>query len=99
VGAVENRVAQISKDRIQVKDPAGEYIGIAKISKQLYSRLQQITLSDSNPKLSYDMDCLVRIASEHPLHFLRMDGLDWAEIDDLKQLERAQEVWERIKDK
>jgi hypothetical protein len=45
------------------------------------------------------MDCLVRIASEHPLHFLRMDGLDWAEIDDLKQLERAQEVWERIKDK
>jgi hypothetical protein len=25
--------------------------------------------------------------------------LDWAEIDDLKQLERAQEVWERIKDK
>jgi 2-aminoethylphosphonate-pyruvate transaminase len=99
VGAVENRVAQISKDRIQVKDPVGEYIGIAKISKQLYSRLQQITLSDSNPKLSYDMDCLVRIASEHPLHFLRMDGLDWAEIDDLKQLERAQEVWERIKDK
>ena len=99
VGAVENRVAQISKDRIQVKDPVGEYIGIAKISKQLYSRLQQITLSDSNPKLSYDMDCLVRIASEHPLHFLRMDGLDWAEIDDLKQFEWAQEVWERIKDK
>jgi len=28
-----------------------------------------------------------------------MDGLDWAEIDDLKQLERAQEVWERIKNK
>jgi len=28
-----------------------------------------------------------------------MDGLDWAEIDDLKQLEWAQKVWERIKDK
>jgi len=56
-------------------------------------------LFDTNPKLSYDMDCLVRIASEHPIHFLSMDGLDWAEIDDLKQLEWAQEVWERIKDK
>jgi len=99
VGAVENRVAQISKDRNQIKDSVGEYIGIAKISKQLYGRLQQTASSDSNPKQSYDMDCLVRIASEHPLHFLRMDGLDWAEIDDLKQLERAQKVWEKIKAK
>jgi len=101
VEAVENRVSRISKNLDQIKDPVGEYIGIAKISKHLYGRLKQTAepLFDTNPKLSYDMDCLVRIASEHPIHFLSMDGLDWAEIDDLKQLEWAQKVWERIKDK
>ena len=100
VEAVENRVSRISKNLDQIKDPVGEYIGIAKISKHLYGRLKQTAepLFETSPKLSYDMDCLVRIASEHPIHFLSMDGLDWAEIDDLKQLEWAQKVWERIKD-
>ncbi|MGY8761223.1 MAG: phosphocholine cytidylyltransferase family protein, partial [Nitrospinaceae bacterium] len=72
----------------------GEYVGIAKISKLLYDRL--IQCADSNPKLSYDMDCLVQIASEHPIYYFRMEGLDWAEIDDLEQLARAQKVLERI---
>jgi hypothetical protein len=42
------------------------------------------------------MDCLVQIASEHPVYYFRMEGLDWAEIDDLEQLARAQKVLERI---
>ena len=95
VEASENRVTGISKNRACIKESAGEYIGIARISKQLYDRLT--LFADSNPKLSYDMDCLVQIASEHPVYYLRMDDLDWAEIDDLSQLTRAQKVWERIK--
>lgn len=95
VEATDNRMIGISKNRDLIKDSAGEYIGIAKISKLLYDRLIQST--DSNPKLSYDMDCLVQIASEHPVYVLRMEGLDWAEIDDLAQLSRAKKVWERIK--
>ncbi len=97
VEAVENRVTGISKNRDEIKGSVGEYIGIAKISQQLYDRL--IQTADSNPKLSYDMDCMVGVASEYPVYFLRMEGLDWAEIDDLSQLERAQKVWERIKAK
>jgi choline kinase len=101
VEAIENRVSQISKDRSQVSNSVGEYIGIAKISKNLYSRLNQVAEPqfESKPKLSYDMDCLVQVANESPIHFLCMDGLDWAEIDDLTQLERAQKVWQRIKAK
>jgi choline kinase len=95
VEAVEDRMTGISKNRENFKASVGEYIGIAKISKQLYGRLLQF--ADSNPKFSYDMDCLVQIASEHPVYYLRMEGLDWAEIDDLAQLSRAQKVWERIK--
>ena len=101
VEAVDNRVSQITKNRDQIKDSVGEYVGIAKISKPLYDRLRQTAelLFDTKPKLSYDMDCLVQVANEHPIYFLQMDGLDWAEIDDLTQLERAQKVWQRIKAK
>jgi len=95
VEANKNRVTGISKNRDHIKGSVGEYIGIAKISKQLYDRL--IPFADSNPKLSYDMDCLVQIASDYPIYFFRMEDLEWAEIDDLSQLTRAQKVWERIK--
>ena len=94
VEAAENRVIGISKNQVDIKDSVGEYIGIAKISKLLYDRL--IQSADSNPKLSYDMDCLVQIASEHPIYYFRIEGLDWAEIDDFEQLARAQKVLERI---
>ncbi|MBC8286714.1 MAG: phosphocholine cytidylyltransferase family protein [Nitrospinae bacterium] len=95
VGAVENRMTGISKNRDHIKNSIGEYVGIAKISKQLYDRLLQV--ADPNLKLSYDMECMAQIASEHPIYLLRMEGLHWAEIDDLAQLTRAQKVWERIK--
>ena len=94
VKATKNRVTGISKNRDLIKDSAGEYVGIAKISKLLYEKL--IQSADSNPKLSYDMDCLVQIASEYPVYYFRMEGLNWAEIDDLEQLARAQKVLERI---
>jgi choline kinase len=95
VEATENCVTGISKNRDLIKYSVGEYVGIAKISKLLYDRL--IQSGDSNPNLSYDMDCLVQIAIEHPVYYLRMEGLDWAEVDDLEQLARAQKTWERIK--
>jgi choline kinase len=95
VEATENRVTGISKNRDLIKFSVGEYVGIAKISKLLYDRL--IKCADSNPKLSYDMDCLVQIASEYPVYYLKMEALDWAEIDDLVQLARAQKTWDRIK--
>lgn len=95
VEADESRVTGLSKNRDHIKDSVGEYIGIAKITKQLYDKL--IHFADANPKLSYDMDCLVQITHEHPVYFLKMEDLDWAEIDDLQQLTRAQKVWEKIK--
>jgi choline kinase len=101
VDAVEDRITQISKNKNQIKNSAGEYIGIAKISQVLYGKLKKVAelQFDTNPKLSYDMDCLDQIADEHPIHYVRMDGQDWAEIDDLTQLQRAQKVWQRIKAK
>jgi choline kinase len=95
VDAVENRMTGISKKPDNIKNSVGEYVGIAKISKPMYDRLIQV--ADPYLKLSYDMECMGQIAIEYPIYFLRVNGLHWAEIDDLAQLNRAQEVWEKIK--
>ena len=56
-----------------------------------------LPVADPERKLSYDMDCMAHIAKEHPIYFLRLEDLHWAEIDDPAQLARAQKVWEKIK--
>ena len=98
VEADENGVSQISKDKDRIKNSVGEYMGIAKISKRLYAKLESIAVTSlkKNPKLSYDMDSLVQIAPEHPIHVLKLEGVAWAEIDDLTQLEQAKKVWKKI---
>ena len=98
VEAVGERVTQITKDLDSTQTLAGEYVGIAKISKSFYEKLSQTAepLFEKFPKLSYDMDCMVRIAKDHPIHYFKIEGLNWAEIDDLKQLERAKDVWDKI---
>ncbi len=95
VDAFENRVTGISKKRESFKNPVGEYVGIAKISKQLYDKL--LECADSNHTLSYDMGCMIEVADEHPISCLIIEDLEWAEIDNLFQMNRAQKVWERIK--
>jgi choline kinase len=97
VDAVENRMTGISKNRDNIKNSVGEYVGIAKISKQLYDKLIQV--ADPDLKLSYDMECMAQIASEHPIYFILTNGMHWSEIDSLPQLDRAQTVWQRIIDK
>ena len=97
VEADENRMTAISKNRDHIKGSVGEYVGIAKITKQLYDKLLEVP--DPDLKLSYDMECMAQIANEYPIYFLKMEGLHWAEIDDLAQLARAQKVWEKIKAK
>lgn len=61
----------------------------------MYDKLLQV--ADPELKLSYDMDCMAHIAKVHPIYFLRLEDLHWAEIDDPAQLARAQKVWEKIK--
>ena len=95
VEADENRMTAISKSRDHIKNSVGEYVGIAKLSKQIYDKLLQV--ADPERKLSYDMDCMAHIAKEHSIYFLRLENLHWAEIDDPAQLARAQKVWEKIK--
>ncbi len=94
-------VKQISKNRDELNSIAGEYIGISRISHTLYKTLIETAEEwfDENLNISYDMDCLVKVAAKNPLNILKLENLLWAEIDDLSQLNKAKKVWENIKKK
>ena len=99
VGADDNWVKQISKDRKTLSSIVGEFIGISKLSYDFYLKLIQIAEEgfDSNLLISYDMDCFVAVAEINHLGFLKIEKLLWAEIDDVSQLNKAKKVWENIK--
>ena len=99
VGADDNWVKQISKDRKTLSSIVGEFIGISKLSYDFYLKLIQIAEEgfDSNLLISYDMDCLVALAENNHLGFLKIENLLWAEIDDVSQLNKAAKVWKNIK--
>ena len=99
VGADDNWVKQISKDRNTLSSIVGEFIGISKLSYDFYLKLIQIAEVgfDSNLLISYDMDCFVAVAEINHLGFLKIEKLLWAEIDDVSQLNKAKKVWENIK--
>ena len=99
VGADDNWVKQISKDRKALSSIVGEFIGISKLSYDFYLKLIQRAEEDfdSNLLISYDMDCFVAVAEKNHLGFLKIEKLLWAEIDDVSQLNKAKKVWENIK--
>lgn len=99
VGADDDWVKQISKDKKTLSSIAGEFIGVSKLSYGFYLKLIQVAEEgfDSNMLISYDMDCLVAVAEKNHLGFLKIENLLWAEIDDGSQLNKAQKVWENIK--
>ena len=99
VGADDNWVKQISKDRKTLSSIVGEFIGISKLSYDFYLKLIQRAEEDfdSNLLISYDMDCFVAVAEINHLGFLKIEKLLWAEIDDVSQLNKAKKVWENIK--
>jgi choline kinase len=99
VEADEDWVKKISKVRKTLNSVVGEFIGISKLSYDFYLKLIQAAEEgfDSNLQISYDMDCLVAVADKNHLGYLKIENLLWAEIDDVSQLNKAQKVWESIK--
>lgn len=70
----------------------GELVGIHKISNHFYNLMYndyKIKCKDY-PKLGYEFE-LLKIAKEQlPIHVLKIDGLQWYEIDDEEDLKYAE---------
>lgn len=89
------RLAKLTKTRCGDREPAGELVGLSRLSAVIVRRLTAAAAGMS-PAAHYE-DGLNAVCAEHPIALLRADGLAWCEIDDAMHLARARnEIWPRI---
>ena len=74
-------------------EPSGELVGIHKVSNQFYKILcsEYEKIVDEKPKLGYEFMLLDVSQRVTPMHVMKMEGLQWYEIDDDDDLKYAEE--------
>ena len=73
--------------------PSGEFVGIHKISNRFYRILveEYEKIVDEKPKLGYEFQLLDISQRISPMHVLRLEDLQWYEIDDEQDLSFAEQ--------
>ena len=81
-----------STDKMAIH-PSGELVGIHKLSNRFYTTCIEdyAQIVDEKPKLGYEYQLLH--VSQHitPMHVLKLDQLQWYEIDDINDLRYAEQ--------
>lgn len=89
----ENKVlTNCSTDKTQV-NPSGELVGIHKLNNVFYKKMcsEYEKIVDEKPKLGYEYQLLYMSQHVQPMNVLRVDDLQWYEIDDIDDLKYAEE--------
>lgn len=89
----ENKVlTNCSTDKNQV-NPSGELVGIHKLSNVFYKKMcsKYEKIVDEKPKLGYEYQLLYMSQHVQPINVLKVEGLQWYEIDDFEDLKFAEE--------
>ena len=73
--------------------PSGELVGIHKLSNSFYKTCVEdyAKVVDEKPKLGYEYQLLYMSQHVQPMNVLKIDGLQWYEIDDIDDLKFAEE--------
>lgn len=73
--------------------PNGELVGIHKLSNTFYKRMcaEYEMIVDEKPKLGYEYQLLYMSQHVMPLNVLKVEELQWYEIDDVEDLRYAEE--------
>lgn len=81
-----------STDKTKIT-PSGELVGIHKLSSSFYKTVvnEYEKIVDEKPKLGYEFQLLDVSKRITPMNVLKLDGLQWYEIDDEKDLEFAEQ--------
>src|SRR5262249_31669850 len=90
----EGRLVNMSKDRKELGPSiAGEQVGITKVSQPFLREMLAVAERRFREtlKVDYEMTGLVQAARSRPMQVHLATDLVWAEIDDLKHLERARD--------
>lgn len=87
----EKELVNCSVDKTQI-NPSGELVGIHKLSSGFYHTLinEYEKIVDSKPKLGYEFQLLDVSQRIKPMNVLKVDNLQWYEIDDVHDLEYAE---------
>lgn len=74
-------------------NPNGELVGIHKLSNIFYKRMcaEYAKIVDEKPKLGYEYQLLDMSQRVMPMNVLKVDNLQWYEIDDIEDLKYAEE--------
>ena len=89
----ENSVlANCSTDKTKI-NPSGELVGIHKLSNSFYKKMcaEYEKIVEQKPKLGYEYQLLHMSQHVMPMNVLKVDGLQWYEIDDADDLKFAEE--------
>lgn len=100
VQGTDNRVTFISKIKNDTEELAGELVGISMISLDLYHRMVNHFWGQSKRNRRYDYEnCMSDLSKTVTINYECISDLIWAEIDDKRQLIRAQkEVYPLIQE-
>lgn len=80
-----------STDKTKI-NPSGELVGIHKLSNRFYQTIvsEYAKIVDEKPKLGYEFQLLDVSQRITPMNVLKIDGLQWYEIDDEADLNYAE---------
>jgi choline kinase len=88
-------LATMVKDKLHHAEPAGELVGLIRVSNGLLQRIAQST--DQLPPTSRYEDGFNAVCRDHRIALHRVEPLAWCEVDTPEHLARARQiVWPRI---
>ena len=85
IDAPQAKLRRLSKRRSEIDDPAGEFVGILRISRALGRRMhadyRAFVETKGHGRMAYETEALVGAAVEHPVHVEVVPDLLWGEVD------------------
>ena len=87
-GALEK--CSVNKEEL---NPDGEFVGIHKISSDFFHKMCEdyASIVDESPKLGYEYELIRMSRNIKPLYVLKVENLQWYEIDDIEDLRYAED--------
>lgn len=83
----------VSKNKSEIKNVAGELVGISKVSKNFLDRMVKFydETRAENAKIDYEQ-VFKKVAKDEPIYVRKIEYYAWTEIDDEAMLDRANKL-------
>lgn len=83
----------VSKNKSEIKNVAGELVGISKVSKNFLDRMVKFydETRVENAKIDYEQ-VFKKVAKDEPIYVRKIENYAWTEIDDEAMLDRANKL-------